>query len=71
VRVNGLQGAQIMCRLSAYQEPFSQAKMRELYGSQREYLRKFEARLDELEREGWSLPVYRETILADAAKTQF
>jgi hypothetical protein len=71
VRANGLQGAQIMCRLSAYQEPFSAAKLRELHGSKREYLRKFEARLTELEREGWSLPVYRETILADVAKTEF
>ncbi len=71
VRVNGLQGAQIMCRLSAYQEPFSQVKLRELYGSKREYLRKFEARLDELEKQGWSLPVYRDTILADVAKTAF
>jgi hypothetical protein len=71
VRVNGLQGAQIMCRLSAYQEPFSKEKLRELYGSKREYLRRFEARLDELERAGWSLPVYRETILADVAKTEF
>jgi hypothetical protein len=71
VRANGLQGAQIMCRLSAYQEPFSAAKLRELYGSKREYLRKFESRLSALEREGWSLPVYRETILADVAKTDF
>ena len=71
VRVNGLQGAQIMCRLSAYQEPFSAAKLRELYGSKRDYVRKFEARLGELEREGWSLPLYRETILADIAKTEF
>ena len=70
VRVNGLQGAQIMCRLSAYQEPFPPAKLRELYGSKREYLRKFEARLLELEGEGWSLPVYRDTILADVAKTE-
>jgi hypothetical protein len=70
VRTNGLQGAQIMCRLSAYQEPFSAAKLRELYGSQREYLRKFEARLDELEQEGWSLPVYRETLLADARRVE-
>ncbi len=70
VRVNGLQGAQIMCRLSAYQEPFSKEQLRELYGSKREYLRRFEARLDELEREGWSLPLYRETILADVAKTE-
>jgi hypothetical protein len=71
VRVNGLQGAQTMCRLSAYQEPFSTAKLRELYGSKREYLRKFEARLGELERAGWSLPMYRDTILADVAKTEF
>ena len=46
-------------------------ELRELYGSKREYLSKFEARLDELEREGWSLPVYRDTILADVAKTEF
>ena len=71
VRVNGLQGAQIMCRLSAYQEPFTAAKLRELYGSKREYLRKVETSLDALERQGWSLPVYRDTILADLAKTQF
>jgi alpha/beta hydrolase family protein len=71
VRVNGLQGAQTMCRLSAYQEPFSAEKLRELYGSKREYLRKFEARLNELEREGWSLPFYHDTILADVAKTEF
>jgi hypothetical protein len=71
VRANGLQGAQIMCRLSAYQEPFSQAELLKLYGSKREYLRKFEARLDELEREGWSLPVYHDTIMADVAKTEF
>lgn len=71
VRVNGLQGAQTMCRLSAYQEPFSAEKLRELYGSKREYLRKFEARLNELEREGWSLPFYHDAILTDVAKTEF
>jgi len=71
VKVNGLQGAQIMCRLSAYQEPFSAAKLRELHGSKREYLHEFEARLDELERQGWSLPVYREAILADVSRTEF
>ena len=71
VRVNGLQGAQIMCRLSAYQEPFSADKLRELYGSKREYVRRFEARLDELERQGWSLPVYREALLADARRLEF
>jgi hypothetical protein len=71
VAANGLQGAQIMCRLSAYQQPFSSAKLSELYGSKRDYLRRFEARLDELESAGWSLPVYRELILGDAAAINF
>jgi len=71
VATNGLQGAQIMCRLSAWQEPFAAEKLRELYGSKGDYLRKFEARLDELEQQGWSLPVYRATLLADAAKVEF
>ena len=30
-----------------------------------------EKRLTELEKAGWSLPVYREMILADAAKVTF
>src|SRR5690606_7245349 len=67
----GIDGARIMCRLSAYQEPFSASKLRELYGDKRTYLRRFEQRLDELEREGWSLPVYRQLILADAAAIDF
>jgi len=71
VKANGLQGAQIMCRLSAYQEPFTAAKLRELYGSPREYVRKVQASLDALEKQGWSLPVYREALLADARKVAF
>jgi hypothetical protein len=60
-----------MCRLSAYQEPFAAAELRRLYGSEREYRQKVAARLDELERQGWSLPVYRDLILADAAAVDF
>jgi hypothetical protein len=71
VTANGLQGAQIMCRLSNYQEPMSGAKLRDLYGNKRNYQQMFEARLDELEQQGWSLPVYRELILGDAAAVEF
>jgi hypothetical protein len=71
VAANGLQGAQIMCRLSAWQESLPKNELHALYGSPREYARKVEARLDELERDGWSLPVYREIILADARSIDF
>ncbi len=60
-----------MCRLSSWQEPFSAPRLRKLYGSKREYLRKFEARLNELEKQGWSLPVYHDMLVADAAKVEF
>ena len=71
IAANGIEGARIMCRLSAYQEPFSAGKLRELYGDKRTYLRRVERRLDELEREGWSLPIYRQLILSDAAAVDF
>src|SRR5690606_25165305 len=71
IAANGIEGARIMCRLSAYQEPFSAGKLRELYGDKRTYLRRVERRLDELEREGWSLPIYRQLILSDATAVDF
>ena len=64
-------GAAIMCRLSAYQIPFSAEKLQELYRDPQSYRRAVEARLDELEAAGWSLPVYRDMILADAAAIRF
>jgi hypothetical protein len=60
-----------MCRLSNYQYSFDAAKLKSLYGSPRAFRRAFEERLDELEAEGWSLPLYRDMILADAEAINF
>jgi hypothetical protein len=60
-----------MCRLSAYQTAFSAEKLRELYGSKRNFLRAFEARLNELEAAGWSLPLYHDLIMSDARAVEF
>ena len=60
-----------MCNLASYQLDFPRAKLRDLYRDKRTYVSRVERRLDELEREGWSLPVYREIILADAAGVAF
>jgi hypothetical protein len=64
-------GAATMCRLSAYQLPFSDEKLRERYGSTDNYRQQVKERLDELEAVGWSLPVYRDMILADAEAVEF
>jgi hypothetical protein len=71
VRNGGEQGAQIMCRLSAYQVHFSDDELRKLYGTPGDYVKKFEARLTELEKEGWSLPIYHDLIMSDAKAVQF
>ena len=71
IEANGASGAALMCRLSNYQNSFDAEVMENLYGSPRNYRSKFEERLDELEAEGWSLPLYRDMILADAAAIDF
>jgi len=71
VAANGAMGATTMCRLSNYQYPFDDETLTELYGSPRAFRREFEQRLDELEGEGWSLPLYRDMILADAEAIDF
>ena len=42
-----------------------------MYGSTDDYVRQFEARLNELEAEGWSLPVYHDLLMADARAVDF
>lgn len=60
-----------VCRLSIYEEPFSRARLRQLYGNKANYQRLVEEDLNKLEAEGWSLPVYHELIMADARKVEF
>ena len=61
----------LLCMLSGWQTPLPAATLREKYGSPADYVRMVEARLDELEAEGWSLPVYRDIILGDARAVRF
>ena len=66
-----VQGIDDLCRLTGYQISMAAPELRKLYGSKDRYLAKVRERVDELTRQGWSLPVYRNQILADAAKVNF
>jgi hypothetical protein len=61
----------ILCRLSVWETPFTQEKLRQLYGTKENYVRQFEASLDAQEAAGWSLPVYHDLIMADARAVNF
>lgn len=64
-------GANLMCRLAGYQKTFTPAELKARYGDTNTYRRRVEARMQELESAGWSLPLYREMILADADRVRF
>jgi hypothetical protein len=67
----GQQAANLMCGLSTSQTDFTSAQLKTLYKSKQAYVKAVETRLTELEKAGWSLPLYREMILGDAAAVNF
>jgi hypothetical protein len=67
----GQTAANQMCGLSTAEIAFTPAKLKEMYKNKQGYVKAVEARLTALEKAGWSLPVYREMILSDAAKVNF
>jgi len=71
IATGGQNAANLMCGLSTAQFAFAPAKLKELYKSKQAYVKAVETRLTALEKAGWSLPLYREMILSDAAKVNF
>jgi hypothetical protein len=71
VALRGEAGINQLCGLLGYQQPLPGEALRKLYRNKADYQAKVERRVTELTREGWSLPVYRNLILADAAKVEF
>ncbi len=62
---------QQLCNLSVYTTAIPKAEMKKLHGSKANYVKKVDARLKELEKTGWSLPVYHDLIVADAQGVDF
>ena len=65
------EGIDDLCHLTGYQIAMTAPELKKLYGSKEQYVAKVRERVDELTRQGWSLPVYRNLILADASKVNF
>jgi hypothetical protein len=60
-----------MCGLSASQTALSKDELKKRYKNKKNYVSMVEKRVSELEKAGWSLPMYHELILGDAAKVDF
>jgi hypothetical protein len=71
VAARGAAAQNQLCGLAGYEMDLALTQLKKLHGSPKTYQAKVARRVDELTREGWSLPVYRDLILADAAKVSF
>lgn len=71
VALRGEAGINQLCGLLGYQLPVPADTLKTLYKNKADYQAKVERRLNELERQGWSLPLYHNLILGDAAKVTF
>jgi Alpha/beta hydrolase domain len=71
IAAHGANAANQMCGLAGYQQAYDKEKLVKLYGNKKTYLDRVRKDLDELEKTGWSLPLYRDMILEDAAKVSF
>jgi hypothetical protein len=60
-----------MCGLAGYQVAFSKEQLQKMYGNKKTYQDRVKKSVAEMEKTGWSLPVYRDMILQDAAKVDF
>src|SRR5688572_6603838 len=60
-----------MCGLAGYQLALSKEQLQKLYGNKKTYQDRVKKSVEEMEKAGWSLPVYRDLILEDAAKVTF
>jgi hypothetical protein len=71
IKAGGQPAADLMCSLSGTQINFDAAKLKALYKTPKNYVASYEKRLKELEKAGWSLPVYHDLVLGDAKKVSF
>jgi hypothetical protein len=71
VALRGEAGIDQLCRLTGYQIPLTAEQLKKLYTNKQNFIAKVRQQVDELTREGWSLPLYREQILSDAAQVNF
>jgi hypothetical protein len=60
-----------LCGLAGYEMAMTPQQLKTLYRDRKAYQTRVARRYDELMKQGWALPVYREIVLADAAAVTF
>jgi len=67
----GAQGINQLCGLSNYETALTKEQLKKLYKDPKDYQNKVARRYDELVKQGWALPVYKDMVVAEAAHVTF
>jgi hypothetical protein len=70
-RINGQDPDAQLCGLGNFETALSRDQLKKLYKNPKDYYNKVAQRYDQLVKEGWALPVYRDMVLAEAARVTF
>lgn len=60
-----------LCGLANFETALSKDQLRKLYKNPKDYFNRVAQRYDQLVKEGWALPIYREMALAEATRVAF
>jgi hypothetical protein len=61
----------LLCSLANFEVPLAKEQVKKLYKNPQEYAKKVAQRYDELVKQGWALPMYREMVVSEAARVTF
>jgi len=61
----------LLCSLANFEVPLSKEQTKKLYKNPQDYAKKVAQRYDELVKQGWALPLYREMVIAEASRITF
>ena len=61
----------LLCSLANFEVPLTKEQLKKLYKNPQDYAKKVGQRYDELVKQGWALPVYREMVVSEASRVTF
>jgi len=70
-RIDGQDPDAQLCGLSNFESALSKDQLKKLYKNPKDYYSRVAQRYDELVKESWALPIYRDMVLAEAARVTF
>ena len=61
----------LLCSLANFEVPLAKEQLKKLYKNSQDYAKRVAQRYDELVKQGWALPMYRDMVVSEASRVSF